>query len=134
MGIRDVGRVRDLASQGDVEGLIAVLLDDERSAVERRVAAAALGDLRDRRALEPLVSVLEDSKVCVTAIRALALIGDPVAAAPLAELFSWTDERAIRKEAERALYKLNARDPRGVRTVLESYERAKKRHGGKRPR
>jgi len=131
MGIRDVARVRGLAAEGDVEGLIVVLCDHSRSGPERRVAAAALGDQRDRRAIEPLVSVLDDMKVCPTAVRALAAIGDPIAAAPLAELFSSTGDRGVRKEAERALYRLNAKDPRGVRGVLEGYERAKKQRGGK---
>ena len=54
-------------------------------------------------------------KVCVTAMRALVAIGDPIAAAPLAELYSSTDDRGIRKEAERALYLLDKKDARGVR-------------------
>lgn len=132
MGIRDVARVRGLALEGDVQSLIAVLCDHLRSGSERRIAAAALGDLHERRAVEPLVSVLDDAKVCATAVRALASIGDPIAAAPLAELFSSTEDRTVRKEAERALYRLNEKDPAGVRSVLEGYERAKKRHGGKR--
>ena len=69
-------------------------------------------------------------KVCLTAVRALVAIGDPIAAAPLAELFSSTDDRGIRKEAERALYSLNKKDASGVREVLENYERSRaKRHG-----
>jgi HEAT repeat protein len=131
MGIRNVARVRGLALNGDVLGLIQVLSDRLRSGPERRVAAAALGDLRDKRAVEPLVSVLDDDKVCTTAVRALAAIGDPIAAAPLAELYSSTRDRTVRKEAEKALYGLNSKDPRGVRSVLESYERAKNKHGGK---
>lgn len=131
MGIRDVARVRGMASEGDVLGLIEVLSDRARSGAERRVAAAALGNLGDRRALEPLVSSLDDAGVCATAVHALACLGDPIAAAPLAELFSSTGDRGIRREAERALYRLNARDPGGVRSVLEGYERAKARRGRK---
>jgi HEAT repeat protein len=129
MGIRDMTRVRGLALDGDVRGLILVLRDRSRSGPERRVAAAALGDLHDKRAVEPLVSVLDDTKVCATAVRALAAIGDPIAAAPLAELYSSSGDRGVRKEAEKALYGLSAKDPRGVRSVLESYERAKNRRG-----
>lgn len=82
MGIRNMARVRGLALNGDVLGLIQVLSDRLRSGPEGRVAAAALGDLRDKRAVEPLVSVFDHDKVCATAVRALAAIGDPIAAAP----------------------------------------------------
>jgi HEAT repeat protein len=130
MGIRDMARVRSLLLEGDVGGLISVLTDESRSGPERRFAAAALGDLRLRQAIEPLVSVLDDKKVCEAAVQALVSIGDPIAAAPLAELFASAEDRVLRKIAERALYLLNEKDPREVRRVLERYERAKNSRGG----
>lgn len=134
MGIRDVTHVRRLAYERDVAGLIDVLCDHARSGPERRVAATALGSIGDRRALEPLVSSLDDPKTCATAVHALAALGDPIAAAPLAELFASTGDRGLRREAERALYRLNVKDPGGVRRVLEGYERAKARRGRKQGR
>ena len=131
MGIRDMARVRSLMLERDVAGLISVLCDKSRPGPERRLAAAALGGLHVKQAVEPLVVVLDDAKVCEAAIQALVSIGDPIAAAPLAELFSSAEDRVLRKTAERALYRLNEKDPAGVRSVLEGYEQAKKRQRGK---
>jgi HEAT repeat protein len=123
MGIRDMTQVHEMKVRGDILGLIRVLVDSEMSAPARRFSAAALGELRDRRAVEPLVSVLDDSDLCAEAIEALGTIGDPLAAAPLVELMYAPPNRAIKKTAEHALKKLNARDPQGVRKVLERYDR-----------
>jgi HEAT repeat protein len=128
MGIRDMARVRTLMLEKDVQGLVGVLCDESRPGPERRFAAAALGDLKAGQAIEPLVSVLDDKQVCEAAIQALVSIGDPIAAAPLAEVFASAEDRVVRKTAERALYRLNEKDPNGVRRVLESYELSKKRH------
>jgi len=131
MGIRDMARVRSLMLERDVQGLVSVLCDESRPGPERRFAAAALGDLHVTQAVGPLVSVLDDAKVCEAAIQALVSIGDPIAAAPLAELFASAEDRVLRKTAERALFRLNEKDPRRVRSVLEGFERAKNQHGGK---
>jgi len=127
VGIRDMARVRSLMQEGDVQGLVRLLCDQSRPGPERRFAAAALGELHTRQAVEPLVSVLDDKAVCEAAIQALVSIGDPIAAAPLAELYASADDRVLLKTAERALYRLNQKDSSGVRRALESYERSKKR-------
>jgi HEAT repeat protein len=118
--------------EGDVEGLVAVLRDESRSGPERRYAAAALGNLHARQAVAPLVSVMDDTEVCDTVIQSLVAIGDPIAAAPLAELFASTDDRWFRNTAKRALHLLYEKDPRGVRQVLEDYEQSQKE--GSRPK
>jgi HEAT repeat protein len=117
-------RVRSLQAVGDVPGLITVLCDESRSGPERRYAAAALGELRDKRAVGPLVSALENPDVREIAVKALVSIGDPVAAAPLAELYASADDRMLRRLAEKALHKLYDKDPKRVRSVLENYERS----------
>ncbi len=131
MGIREMAHVRSLMLEGNVEGLLGVLRDESRSGPERRYAAAALGDLHVKRAVGPLVSVLDDTRVCEAAIQALVTIGDPIAAAPLAELFSSPGDRWLRKTAERALYRLYDKNPSGVRSVLEAHEQAKRQQGPK---
>ena len=87
-------RMNTIAQATDVDGLIA-LLDDQEWQV-RETAATALGNLRDRRALEPLGRVLvqefqrpfmnsfEPNRVTKAAASALVKIGDPVAADLLA--------------------------------------------------
>jgi HEAT repeat protein len=127
MGVQDMAYLRSLMVNGDVQSLISALRDESRSCPERRFAAAALGDLHAGQAIEPLVSVLQDKVVCEAAIQALVSIGDPIAAAPLAEIYASADDRVLRKNAERALCCLNEKDPNGVRRVLASYERSKER-------
>ncbi len=129
MGIREMARVRSLMLEGNVAGLLKVLSDESRPSPERRYAAAALGDLHIKRAIGPLVAVLDDTRVCEAAIQALVAIGDPVAAAPLAEFFTSADDRVLRKTAERALHQLYKKNPGGVRRVLEGYERNRGRRG-----
>jgi HEAT repeat protein len=132
MGIRAVAGVEAMRANADVAGLIAVLCDESRSGPERRCAAASLGQLRSRRAVEALVSVLDDDAVCAQAVQALAAIGDPLAAAPLAELYAVTASRGIRKLAERALNRLYEQNPNAVRAVLERYERHQAKRNARR--
>lgn len=120
-------RVRSLQAKGDVPALISVLGDESKSGPERRYAAAILGELQDRRAVKPLVSALENPVVRETAVKALVEIGDPIAAAPLAELYASADDRALRKLAEKSLHLLYKKDPHRVRSVLEKYERTMNR-------
>lgn len=127
MGFRAVAQVQALKENRDVAGLIAVLCDESRSGPERRCAAASLGELRSRRAVAPLVSMLDDDVVCLYAVRALGAIGDPIAAAPLAELYSVAWNRGVRKTAEKTLNQLYERHPRAVRDILEEYERRQAR-------
>lgn len=132
MGFREVAQVEALKAGRNVPALVAVLCDEERSGPERRCAAASLGELRSRRAVEPLVSVLDDDAVCVQAARALAAIGDPVAAAPLAELYAVASNRGVKKVAEKALKKLYDSHPQAVRDILEDYERRRAREQARR--
>src|SRR5688572_1601098 len=95
MGLFSKQNSKKLRASGDVEGLIQLLAHEE--AATRIAAAQALGELRDDRAIQPLVSVvladpytdkrylLGDEQhwpVCAAAARALAAIG-PHAVDPL---------------------------------------------------
>jgi alpha-glucoside transport system substrate-binding protein len=59
MNDHDKRRIRSLVDDRDVEGLIAALTD--RNMDVRRTAAEALGDIGDERAVEPLITALNDT-------------------------------------------------------------------------
>jgi serine/threonine-protein kinase len=76
-------------------------LDDPDWWVRER-AIDALATLGDRRAVQPLLRVVErDAKAAPVAMRALATIGDPQAIRPLLGQFR-SPEKAVRAEAMRA--------------------------------
>ena len=64
-----------------VETLITALQD--RDPVIRMIAAEALGKIGDKRAVEPLINLLEDEEVKIVAAEALGKIGDKRAINPL---------------------------------------------------
>ena len=78
---------------------------DVRSAV-----AAALGDLRDPRAVDPLIQALKDEHktVRVAAAIALADIGDKRAATAISETIANEREEESRSQIKEALNRLNA--------------------------
>jgi len=132
MGIKDMSRLQELKQRRDIGGLLATLEDEERSGTERRFAAAALGDLQARRAVVPLVAVLDDPDLWQHAMQALVKIGDPAAAAPLVELMYTTTDRFTRKKVRKALKQLHDKDPDEVRAVLDAYEEVRGRREARR--
>lgn len=74
--------IEKLKGKGDVEGLIK-LLDYQKEATIPPKAAQALGELRDARAVEPLVKLLPEQHMRMAAIEALGKIGDGRAVEPL---------------------------------------------------
>lgn len=72
--------------------LLADLKDNNSETRER--AATALGKLRDKAAVEPLIEVLVDRDKAVrkAVLLALAEIGDPRAVEPIVDLFEEDDE------------------------------------------
>ena len=75
--------IAKLLEKKDVAGLIKALGYPKDPGV-RSAAAAALGQLRDPRAVEPLIAALDDLPVRCVAAEALGQIGDPRAVEPLA--------------------------------------------------
>ena len=112
-------RLDRLGKSGDEEALIAEL----RSHVEshgvsvRRRAAQHLGDLRSRRAVQPLIRLLRDRDVGVrvSAARALGKIGDRAAVPALIELLR-DPSRFVRPVAITSLGEI--RDPAAVPHLL----------------
>jgi HEAT repeat protein len=97
LGLFGPSNVEKLKAKGDVQGLIKALshkkdvqIDWQKASVEakakykgyaavRQAAAEALGQIRDARAVEPLVAALKDKMASVreAAIKALVKIGTP---------------------------------------------------------
>jgi HEAT repeat protein len=95
-GKTNVDRLR---AKKDIKGLIKAL-SYRKDPKTCRDAIAALGELRDKRAVGPLAALLDDwnSEVCMAAADSLAVIEDVRAAGPL--IASW--QRLDKKIAEMA--------------------------------
>jgi hypothetical protein len=99
-----------LYSADDLDVMVEILLlagDD----YDRNRAAELLGELRDVRAVEPLITALneEDPTTRSTIIWALGEIGDGRAIAPLEQLFANEDHTLVINALEIALYKLEGK-------------------------
>src|SRR4030043_126453 len=75
--------IKKMKANKDVEGLIEALKDKDESV--RRLAAEALGEIGDARAVEPLIQALKDKDTWLRwcSAEALGEIGDARAVAPL---------------------------------------------------
>jgi cyclophilin family peptidyl-prolyl cis-trans isomerase/HEAT repeat protein len=84
-------------------------------------AARGLGAIRDSESVDALVALIQGAttphEVVVSAVRALASIGDPKAAAPIAKLVSDSTDPNVRIEGVRALGALHA--PEGITVVQD---------------
>jgi HEAT repeat protein len=82
----------------------------EQSPDIRAAAAAALGDLRDKHAVEVLINLLKDESTTVKLSSALALadIGDKRAVAPLTEAVANEKDEETRSQMKEALHRLMA--------------------------
>jgi HEAT repeat protein len=107
--------VRKLEAKGDVRGLVKAL-GYEKEAKVREAAAWALGDVRDPRAVEPLVAALKDSDYGVghAAAKALVKIG-ALAVEPLVGALKET-QSLVRSSAAEALGQIG--DPRAVEPLI----------------
>ncbi len=97
-------KINRLRRDGNFEGLVNALKD---SLLASR-AARALGDLKEERAIEPLIEALQDRNedVRCAAARALGDIGDPRAEEPL-RLASQDEYREVRDSARGAIKHLH---------------------------
>lgn len=95
--------VKVLKMRKDVDGLIKVLATGKHPE-SREEAAEALGDLRDPKAVEPLIAALKDrdAEVREGAAEALGKIGDRRAVEALTEALN-DPRHDVRKKAERSL-------------------------------
>ena len=101
------------------EPLIETLRNDP-SLMVRKTAAQALGENGDRRALQPLLDALDESKPSLreSAIRALGLLGDTRAIQPLIHELQNGSEERLRARAAIALSFIG--DPRAVEPIANA--------------
>lgn len=94
----------NMRDRGDIEGLIEGL-NNSGDTEARRLAAKALGTIRDARAVGPLIEQLSDPQTLASAAEALGAIGDARAVDPLAKL---VENKHAEPEVMAALVKLGA--------------------------
>lgn len=94
-----------------VESFIQALKDEDKEWRVRVVAAGALGEIGDTRAVEPLIQALSDLDGSVRSVAAEALgkIGDVRAVEPLTKSLKDKD-KFVREDAKEALEKLKAKE------------------------
>jgi len=115
MGLFGPPNVEKMKAKRDVEGLIKAL-GYQKDASVRQAAAGALGQMRDPRAVQPLIAALKDSDrhVPETAAEALVKIGTP-AVEPLIVALKDSDSN-VRRLAAGALGQIG--DARAVEPLI----------------
>jgi HEAT repeat protein len=110
-----------LASAGDPRAIpiLITALKDDQFWIIRKTAVEALGELRDFRALEPLLAALTDESPGVreAAARGLGKMRNPQAAEPLLKLLDTTQPWSLRMAAVEALGEIG--DPQAVEPLLD---------------
>jgi HEAT repeat protein len=127
--VRDeaLGAIRSIGPEA-VPQLLAALGDHARPESYRAMAAAALGELKDARAVPALISSLNDSAYVVQeSVAALGKIGDRRAVEPLLPLLTH-DDSSVANAAADALAKLG--DRRAVEPLLAALPVWTQRHWG----
>ncbi|GAI64117.1 unnamed protein product [marine sediment metagenome] len=98
-----------MAENKDVEGLIGVLIHNKNKHIVKR-AIFALGEIKDKKAVEPLIEVgLKSGLITIrsAAIRALGDIGSNEAVKPLTMLMNDEKEKLnVREEISEVLGKI----------------------------
>ncbi|HUV77872.1 MAG TPA: HEAT repeat domain-containing protein [Desulfobacterales bacterium] len=105
-----------------VEPLIAVLQDHNSSPLHCETIKA-LGVIKDKRAVEPLLNVLRDNKIHLReeVVKALGQIGDKTVVKPLISMLRNEDGIAFRCETIRALG--STKDKRAVEPLIDVLQR-----------
>jgi HEAT repeat protein len=105
-----------------VEPLLEVL-EDENSSTLHRECIKALGDIRDKRAVEPLLNVLQKKEISLRqeAVKALGQIGDKKGVKPLISMLQKEDASWLRGQTIRALGLI--KDKRAVDPLIETLQR-----------
>jgi len=99
-----------LASLGNPKALDALIttLKKERDPQARAAAATAIGTLKDRRGLQPLLDAIDDGdeRVRIAAVDSLAVLGDRTALDTIIRMHETDEHPDGRQAAERAIAKL----------------------------
>lgn len=105
-----------------VEPLLEVL-QDENSSTLHRECIKALGEIRDKRAVKPLLEVLQNKKTSLReeAVKALGQMGDSTVVKPLISVLYNENSSTLRIQTIRALG--STKDKRAVEPLLEALQR-----------
>jgi HEAT repeat protein len=105
-----------------VEPLLKVL-QDENSSTLHRGCIKTLGEIRDKRAVEPLIEILKNKEISLReeAVKALGQIGDQKVVKPLISVLQNEKNYTLRGQTIRALG--STRDKRAVEPLLEILQR-----------
>jgi HEAT repeat protein len=116
-GLLGPPNIEKLEAKRDVQGLIKALGYRKSSAI-RKAAARALGQIKDTRAVEPLIGALkdEDRDVQEAAVDVLGQIGDTRAVEPLIAALKDGNWEVVLLAAARALGKIG--DARAVEPLV----------------
>ncbi len=108
--------IKKMKAVGDIDGLIETLQDNK--ARKRHLAAEALGQIGDPKALEPLINALKDEQWIVrrSAARALGNICSPHAIDPLIKTL---EDENLDVRCEAALALGNIGDSRAVEPLIK---------------
>lgn len=105
-----------------VEPLLEVLQDENSSTIHRE-CIKALGEIRDKRAIEPLLTILKNKELSLReeAVKALGQIGDQKVVKPLISVLQNEKNSKLRGQTIRALGL--TKDKRAVEPLLEALQR-----------
>jgi len=111
-------KVSKLKAEGDVDGLIEIAVSKRHRKGERRDAIDALGEMRAREAVGPLIPLLQVEGIMVHTANTLGAIGDGQAAPFLVHLMK-DRSRMVRMYGELNMRRLYEADPEGVRQAID---------------
>jgi HEAT repeat protein len=102
----DETAAREARNRGDVETLLRILVNGDR--IGRLAAAQDLGELKSKRAVQPLLRFTQasDELLQVSALKALAKIGDGAAAPEVFALASSDEPLGVRATAAETLARI----------------------------
>ena len=105
-----------------VEPLLEVLQDENSSNLHRE-CIKALGEIKDKRAVEPLLNVLQKKEISLRqeAVKALGQIGDKKTVKPLISLLQNEDNSSLCGQTIRSLGSI--KDKRAVEPLMEALQR-----------
>ena len=102
-----IGNALSIVADDSVTDELLEIVQDRRHGKAREMVVVALGNVRDSRARDVLLRLLENDELCGYAIKALAKL-NAMEALPKLKEFTRHPQAWVRKEAEKAVKKLSS--------------------------
>lgn len=106
-----VGNALECAADDSVFDDVRSIAEDKQYGADRQMFVMALGNMKNPRAVDVLINLLDDREVLPGAVAGLAKVGAPKSRDYLEPLLNHT-EAWIRKEAKKAINKIDKKYPR----------------------